>query len=218
MNININFKDKHLIILTSLLLGCIVFSIIELAKATPDLPNPGHSWNQMECDNNLCINTASGRVGIGTTAPGAKLDVAGDARFLSDSMRIDQSWLPNPTFQGVTYTTRASLQFPQSADSSISIHSPGGPRTALVTDGPIMSLESGAYFAGNVGIGTTAPGAKLEVIGDIKAESNNWGSGVEYSIPANDAGAGFEGNCPEGTYLVGIRLLFNTLTIRCRRL
>jgi hypothetical protein len=38
----------------------------------------------------------------------------------------------------------------------------------VVADGPFISLESGAYFAGNVGIGTLTPQAKLDVNGDIR--------------------------------------------------
>ncbi len=94
------------------------------------------------------INNA-GNVGIGTASPQAKLHVNGDIIAAGD-IRIDRSWLPNPTFEGVTYTTRATIQCPQAENSSVSFHSPGGPRTALVTDGPIMSLESGAFFNGNV--------------------------------------------------------------------
>ncbi len=41
-------------------------------------PNPGHAWNQMDCDNNLCVDTINGGVGIGTMTIGtSKLKVAG---------------------------------------------------------------------------------------------------------------------------------------------
>jgi hypothetical protein len=41
-------------------------------------PNPGHSWDQMECSSELCVN--GGNVGIGTATPGVKLDVGGVIR------------------------------------------------------------------------------------------------------------------------------------------
>lgn len=114
-------------------------------------------------------------------------------------IRLDQSWLPNPTFEGVTYTTRATIQCPQAEDSSISFHSPGGPRTALVTDGPIMSLESGAYFASRVGIGTTTPQATLHVNGDILASGDiairNADCAEEFAVADKNA-------CDAGTVMV----------------
>lgn len=45
-------------------------------------------------------------------------------------------------------------------------------RSAMIADGPIMSMEDGAYFAGKVGIGTSSPSEKLEVNGNIKFSGN----------------------------------------------
>lgn len=101
----------------------------------------------------------------------SELNVFGETSFLNNALRVDRSWLPSPVFSGVTYTTRVTLQCPTNDNSSIAFHSPGGSRTALVADGPIISTESGAYFAGDVGIGTLAPGAKLEVKGNIVFDS-----------------------------------------------
>ena len=42
--------------------------------------NPGHSWDEMDCDTTMCVGT-NGNVGIGTTNPGAQLDVALSARI-----------------------------------------------------------------------------------------------------------------------------------------
>ncbi|WP_072925048.1 tail fiber domain-containing protein [Microcystis aeruginosa] len=91
------------------------------------------------------------------------LNSDGTTVLLNDAVRLDKSWLPHPKFEDVTYTTRFTIQCPQSENSSVSFHSPGGSRTALVTDGPIMSYESGAYFAGNVGIGINSPTARLHI-------------------------------------------------------
>lgn len=51
------------------------------ASPSPEIPNPGHSWDQIECDNNLCVDTVNSRVGIGTSNPGAKLDVVGNVKI-----------------------------------------------------------------------------------------------------------------------------------------
>jgi uncharacterized protein (TIGR02145 family) len=40
-------------------------------------PNPGHSWNQMECSTGLCVDTVNNRVGVGTTSPQTNLHVVG---------------------------------------------------------------------------------------------------------------------------------------------
>jgi hypothetical protein len=48
------------------------------SAVTVGVPNPGHSLAQLECNaNSLCIDTANGRVGIGTANPTTKLDVNG---------------------------------------------------------------------------------------------------------------------------------------------
>ena len=111
------------------------------------------------------------------------LTVTGTTVLLNNAVRIDQSWLPHPKFEGVTYTTRSTLQCPQSENSSISFHSPGSPRTALVTDGPIISLESGAYFTGNVGIGINSPTAGLHIADDVRGNLKLFArSGVGHDI------------------------------------
>ena len=66
-------QKHHLYILSGLLISGIAFSIVQLVTANPDKPNPGHSWNQLECDNNLCVNTVNGRVGVGTINPSSVL-------------------------------------------------------------------------------------------------------------------------------------------------
>lgn len=89
---------------------------------------------------------ASGNVGIGITSPGAKLEVSGDARIGWISGSKDGLWLSNSHTSGV-YANSPFLQGVTSgfAPKNISLN-PGG---------------------GNVGIGTTSPGEKLEVSGNI---------------------------------------------------
>lgn len=48
----------------------------DIVSAIYSIPNPGHSWAEMECSSDLCVT--GGRVGIGTDSPGNKLSVTGN--------------------------------------------------------------------------------------------------------------------------------------------
>ncbi|MDD4074419.1 MAG: hypothetical protein PHU17_02785 [Candidatus Pacebacteria bacterium] len=76
-----NVKKNNIIILSLfifLTLGIVLFNYANqltslIAEAVA--PNPGHSWSELECTNDLCV-TSTG-VGIGTLNPTAKLHVNG---------------------------------------------------------------------------------------------------------------------------------------------
>ena len=108
-----------------------------------------------------------GNVGIGTTAPGQKLDVNGQSRF-RDSLNFgatdDQGLLSWTSDIG---GGQASMIFGGNSGKGLFLRANG-------------SNSTGAFIntSGNVGIGTTAPGAKLaisgntEVYGTIRAGLN----------------------------------------------
>jgi len=105
----------------------------------------------------LTINS-SGYVGIGTTTPAYKLDVAGNLRVTGQT-----------NFGGVAYT------WPSSAGSSgqvLTTDGTGNLSWTTISGGESYWVLSGNYLytsstAWNVGIGTTTPSSKLTVSGDL---------------------------------------------------
>jgi hypothetical protein len=92
----------------------------------------------------------------------------GALSLLADNLVIDHSWAPSLTIDGTSYESKATISL--NGNSSLCLHSPGGGKAALVVDGPIISTESGANFAGNVGIGTTNPQRKLSIAGGLNID------------------------------------------------
>jgi len=103
----------------------------------------------------LTLNPGGGNVGIGTTSPSKKLDVDGAIRT-RNSFNVSDG------------TTQIGGLFPYKVitgagtDNSLALFTENGLDLHFMTDGSISSkmiIKSG----GNVGIGTTSPGAKLDV-------------------------------------------------------
>ena len=97
-------------------------------------------WNSSD---NFIFNV--GNVGIGTTSPAVKLDVVGDAQLQSAAPRL------------VMKETGTSKDF------SLKVQTDG--RFSFINDNlasEVLTIEQG----GNVGIGTSSPGSKLDVNGD----------------------------------------------------
>jgi hypothetical protein len=109
----------------------------------------------------LYTDVVNNRVGIGTTSPGYKLDVTGDARF-GDGNNF------NPLIQYAgSGRVAASPGYSFVGDLDTGMFNPNlGNTLAFTTAGSErMRIDS----SGNVGIGTTSPGYKLDVAGVINS-------------------------------------------------
>jgi len=104
---------------------------------------------------------SNGNVGVGTSTPAAKLDVAG-------SLRLD-----NPTTQGNYYAT-IDARYDSNHPFAINVENNTGGSAAEVIG--VYSPPGGGYvnlavgLNGNVGIGTTNPTQKLSVNGTVRAK------------------------------------------------
>ena len=120
-------------------------------------------------DNGFFWDNTNKRLGIGTSSPSEKLDVVGEIRLSEGSDYTGIS-----TSGGDTIFANVS-----SVANNIRIFNGGS---------EVMRIDS----SGNVGIGTTSPSQKLEVVGDIKLGDNKilrLGS-----TTGGDFNLGFDGN------------------------
>ncbi len=125
---------------------------------TPDLEFDTNSTPQMTIKNN-------GNVGIGTTDPGALLDVSGPGANIDvhGSYNANLSLIPSDT-GAQTYILSA-----QGAGADL-------PAGQLDFYNSSLNTNVMTFSGSNVGIGTTSPGAKLEVDGNVKLTANSGAS------------------------------------------
>jgi uncharacterized protein (TIGR02145 family) len=80
-------QKKYLIAIVILFGGVVValgqyLGVFSAIYALAEVPNPGHTWNQMKCNDDFCIK--SNMVGIGTYSPESKLHVVGEVNIEGD--------------------------------------------------------------------------------------------------------------------------------------
>ena len=187
-----------------------LFSILIIISLAYAYPNPGHPASQigpgtfstgnyifpndltingnLTVGNNvLFVNSNSGKIGIGTASPGAKLEVDtseeveanrlllklinnGTTRFGIEDASADGS-------QWEFYVTESNFIFTRygTGGGELLIFSPTENYTQAGLNFASGKLYVTSGTSGNVGIGTTSPDSKLHVIGGICAESSDTG-------------------------------------------
>ena len=157
---------------------------VEAEVGTGDLTNATAlgAFAQVDQSNSLVLGSVAGvngasvsaKVGIGTTTPQAALDVTGAAVFRpvgAGSSRSTSIGSPNSE-TGITIhgpTNRADVRFD---GSSLKLVAASGDLPPALTSGIAITT------LGNVGIGTTQPGAKLGVVGDAAINGSLTASGA----------------------------------------
>jgi hypothetical protein len=136
----------------------------------------------------------SGNVGIGTTSPGAKLDIGGDVRtstrYLITTGAANQS-MAIGYWDGVNARVEAGSALP------MLITSYQGNIKLGINGGTTMTIQSS-----NVGIGTTSPSAKLHVYSGLSGATVN-ANADDFIIESNtNAGISILGDGNETQYLM----------------
>jgi len=117
---------------------------------------------------------STGNVGIGTTAPGAKLAIESNST---------NGWIKLTSTSGNPLIESANGLFIKSASTYQAFSSDNGIRLGNVNSG--TGYGDVNIISGNVGIGTTSPGYKLEVAGDLRSTT-----GAYFATTSGNVGIG----------------------------
>ena len=136
--------------------------------------NNANNYFELNADGGAGSIYMNGNVGIGTTAPGALLDVQGGAQFGSGNVDLVDATGKIPAISSTYFASLdGSALTNLSGGSNISTFDTSVATTDTGTDGTIAFKTNNAEIMritadGKVGIGTTAPGKVLHVVGDAQ--------------------------------------------------
>jgi len=126
---------------------------------------------------------SGGNVGIGTTSPDGKLNIAGGS-----------TWTTNGWRKGLRFDGISAIELGGNGTTRFGSGVSGNKLYYFYTGTETGSGDSAHYYmsvnsTGNVGIGTTSPTAKLEVAGQIKIQGGNPAAGRVLTSDANGVGS-----------------------------
>ncbi len=157
--------------------------------ADPASANAGFSIGDANGVSRLFIDQASGRLGVGTVKPAVQLDVVGVVRFTANSNAgKDPDSRLSTGGNLVLKGNMPQLDFLDSdhLDWAIQVNAN---KLRFVRE-PWVDTDLVLDGAGNIGMGTDAPRAKLEVRGGAIMPSFGDGAGAGINWPSDAAGGG----------------------------
>ena len=152
-------------------------------RITPQTDGDVLVWNDTDSvwfnDSTLNVDYTNGKVGIGTTSPIVPLHVIGDTVIEDTSAVL--------TLKSTQVGATSSIQFESLANAAIV----GGGSADYLSFLTASNHRMRILANGNVGIGTTSPSQKLDVVGNIATDGALLADGIDGFYLNQGGGAGF---------------------------